>query len=427
MMVGFAIATQKWIVLGTIAGLSLVLVWPVEVALGGFALLIPFDSIAVLGDQSSGQGATTLNWYVGAGAAVILLCVGLAGGRIHRPPTAAVFWGLFIAWGALSVMWALDPDLAMQRLTTAAGLFGLYLVVVSLRATEKELRTVMLLTIMGGVVAALYVTKSFFGGTSYRLTMRASLIAVQHADDPNQFATCLLLPLALATGMFFSFRRQLAKLVMLGPMAAIAMGIFVTMSRGALVAMALMWGIFVVRSGMRWRALAPIPIFLLLLLLMPAMFFTRWDDSRTWSGAGRVGIWMAAAHMLQHYGVAGAGLDNFTVAYNQYAGATSAFEGYGRNAHNIYLTTWGELGIVGLGLLLMAGRTQLRAAARAAKRSMVSRMVASVPCEAACWAMLASGFFLDILWRKVFWFSWGLLAVVLRMQQSNASERDSSV
>ena len=62
MMVGLAIATQQWFVLGAIGGLLLVLVWPVEVTLGGFALLIPFESIAVLGHGSGSPAGTTLNW-----------------------------------------------------------------------------------------------------------------------------------------------------------------------------------------------------------------------------------------------------------------------------------------------------------------------------------------------------------------------------
>jgi hypothetical protein len=39
-----------------------------------------------------------------------------------------------------------------------------------------------------------------------------------------------------------------------------------------------------------------------------------------------------------------------------------------------------------------------------------------VACEAACFGMLAAAWSKDLLWEKVFWFSWILLAIAARVQ-----------
>jgi O-antigen ligase len=95
---------------------------------------------------------------------------------------------------------------------------------------------------------------------------------------------------------------------------------------------------------------------------------------------------------------------------------------YGKGSHNIYLNASAETGIVGLLLLLVAVCSQLLSANREAHSGAKSEGISIVPYEAACWAMLVAGFFLDVLWRKDFWFVWILLAIAIRAKRNELSE-----
>ena len=121
-----------------LAAAPLVFLWPVQVALGAFALLIPFDSATF--SRGDGNTGTTLNFVVGAAAASILIVTALAGRRLQKPPRAALWWTLLIVWYALTYLWAVDPRASMVRLPTAAACLILYLAATSLRVRDMNSR-----------------------------------------------------------------------------------------------------------------------------------------------------------------------------------------------------------------------------------------------------------------------------------------------
>ena len=102
---GVMIASERWLVVAAMLGLLFLLVRPIEVALGLYALLIPFESMTTM-DNSTGPTDTLLR-YVGVVALLVTLGVGRLRGRIIRPPRTALFWSLFILWAAVSTEWAI--------------------------------------------------------------------------------------------------------------------------------------------------------------------------------------------------------------------------------------------------------------------------------------------------------------------------------
>jgi hypothetical protein len=74
-----------------------------------------------------------------------------------------------------------------------------------------------------------------------------------------------------------------------------------------------------------------------------------------------------------------------------------------------------EVGIVGLVFMLAASAAQLWAAHRA--RGLGPRMVVMRAAEAACYGLLATSFFSDVLWHKFFWLPWILVAWGLQERQ----------
>jgi O-antigen ligase len=423
---GVTIANGKWFYLLAIVAVPLVLLRPVEFALGAFALLVPFDSVAAIG---GGQGSSTsLNWFVGGAGAAILLFVGLAGDRLDKPKRTTVSWALFVGWSAITILWALDQKTALSSLPTAISLLIMYFVATSLRITKRELSGILVCTTLGGLAAALYAIYSHYQGISYHsilgmVTMRSSLVIGSRETDPNEFANSLLLPFSLAFGMFLSARRRIAKTALLAAVAIILLSVFLTMSRGGLLSLIVIAVVYVYRLRVKLRVLVPIALGGILLLAAPSLFFKRISEALETGGAGRTDIWVAGLEAAKSYGVFGAGLGNFPVAFDRFAGYATHFEGYTRGSHNIFLNVLVELGIVGLVLLLNAFRNELRGRKFA---DFISPFHSAVACEAAAWGMLAGGMFLDILWRKAFWLVWIMLAAATRLQKS-ASQTPAGV
>lgn len=408
LVVGTFVGEGKWLYLIPLAVLPLVAQWPVEMALGLFAVAIPFDEIAIVG--GGGGGGTSLTFFVGAAATSILCIVGLAQRRFHTPPRSALWWSLFVFWCGVTSLWAIDPDSVVRRMPTAVSLLVLYLLSVSLRITPKERLRIVVLTVLGGCLAAAYTTKAFYEGVSFVSSGRASLVIGDQETDPNGMAASLLLPMSLAIALFFLSQKWIGKT--LAMLAVLPMGfcIFLTMSRGASLALVVIAVIYL-RRLKKWRALAPMSLLLLLLLFVPGPFFQRFGTAADSGGAGRVPIWTAGLEAFKHNWLLGAGINCFPSAYTLYAGAAPRFEGFGRAAHNIYLSTSVELGTVGVILLLLAIGSEFRAV-RHARDEFDPLLVGT---EAAAWAILVAAFFLDVIWVKYFWFSWILLAISAQM------------
>jgi putative inorganic carbon (HCO3(-)) transporter len=401
---GWALAQEDRIllvVLVMIAAIPLVIRWPVLLTFGLYAFLVPFDSVATLSET----GGATLTRLVGILTAAVLLAAGVIERRIVRPPLAVLWWTLFFVWAALSAVWAIDPNLVLRRLPTAISLFLLYLVAVSIKPSRKELYWTCLLVVAGGVAAA--ATGYLFGLEESRLA-RGTLVMGEQTSNPNTLGAVLILPLALAAGGFAGLRNPVQKLLAVGALSVIGVGIFITQSRGALLALAVTMLFFVYRNKVRWQVVVPLAALLVLVIALPATFFaraTRVLTGEDTTGAGRTQIWSVGLAALEHVGIFGAGLSNYTEIY-RFSDAYSPGV-WVKSSHNSYLGTWVELGIIGLVLMLAALASHFLAARAARRTGLEGVLLSSV--EAGCVGTMAIAFFSDSLWGKAFWLPWILL------------------
>lgn len=408
-LLGFTIAQSKWLYSAALALMMFLFLWPVETALGGYAFLIPFDSVSLVG---GGETGTSVTWLAGTGALLVLILTGLAYDRLQPPPHAALWGAGFIAWSAASILWAVNPQQVFRRLPTALSLFFLYLVVLCIQVRKRELSRIALMIIAGGCVASAYASSAFFQGS---LVGRISLEIGNDNADPNQFAANLLLPLSLAIGEFLVSPTKVRRCLMLLATALIGLGVLLTMSRGAVVAIFMMSAVYIRHLRFTGRTLIPVAVLICALAAMPETFFSRFEESSSTGGAGRLYIWQAGLASLQQYAGAGAGLENFEEAYQSYAGWAKRFRGFQRGAHNIYLAIAVELGIPGLLLALLAIRSHLQSVKELQLVFRGKRLpMMVIASQAACLGLLTAGFFLDILWRKSFWLAWIFLALAVR-------------
>jgi hypothetical protein len=405
---GCVVVYGGWIYAIGLAGIALLLRWPVEVALGSFAFLLPFDSISSLDPGATG---TALTRYVGGLSALVLLMVGLATKRLSNPPRAALWWSLFVLWGVATLGWAANPEFAWQRLPTALSLLFLYLIATAFRITKKEMSAVIILAVLGGCAAAIIASRQFYGGAVFQETSRSSLMFGDRETDPNQFAASLLMPLSLALGFLMLSRSWIVRGGAIAAIATLSLALLLSMSRGGLVAALAVIFVYVNRLGVSRRILVAVACLTIFLLFMPHTFFVRLALPDR--GAGRFDIWLASLGLLPRYGFFGAGWSNFVVAYTDIAGNAPKFQGYTRGSHSVYLGMLIEVGIIGLTFLLLAFRSQFREA----------RNRFLVPYLAACWGMVVMGLTLDIVWRKSFWFCWILLAMAVRVRPYDEETR----
>jgi O-antigen ligase len=404
---GVLAACGEWAYAAGVIALPLMLRWPVQFTFGVYAFLIPFDNVSALGAESSGASLTR---YMGFAVILILLSLGLATRRLTAPPRAALWWSLFVFWGALTFGWALDQQIVLERLPIALSLLLLYLVASSFRFTSKEFSAVLVMTVLGACAAAILATYGVFSGASFHNTGRSSLMIGDRETDPNSFSVSLLLPLSLSIGALIQSRRHLVRAGALIALTILGLAQLLTMSRGGLLAIITVVFVYVHRLKLNRRLLLATVSLLLLSVFMPSSFFDRL--SLTDRGGPRMDIWTASLGLLPHHGLLGAGLGNFSVAYYSVAGSATGFHGLNRASHNIYLGTTVELGIIGLAFLFFAFREQLRNACN----------YTLLPYQAACWGMLAAGLTLDVVFRKFFWLCWILLAISTSLSKNNGSD-----
>jgi O-antigen ligase len=414
LLAAIAITQNSWAALAVLAAIPMVLILPVEFAFGLLALAVPFDAVTGIGGSTF-----TVSFLVSAAAGGILLVRMLAGNGVGTLPNAAKWFFVFFAWSAMSTLWALHPQLSNLRLPAAASLIALYLVAVSVRITDREFERIGALVILGGTIAAAVSLLQFARGIN--VAGRASIVFGQAATNSNELAASLILPLSLAVGGVMS-HRGLKRLLLVGASMLLLACTFLTMSRGALVALAVMVAVYFHRRGVDKRLLALLAGGALLVAFAPDLLRTRMQESMSSRAQGRWDIWLVGFEVVKHHGLFGVGLDNFPVAFQEYAGRQQVFRTFSVVPHNIYLQAIAETGILGLFLLVGAFRTQVRDLARAVGALKDSSRTLITSYEAAAWAILTHALVANLLWRKVFWFNWILIAVSVQVARRCCSQ-----
>jgi len=411
-VLGWWVAGNAWLPLVGVLGLTLLVLWPPYVWLGVFFSLVPFDNATAV---STGTSRLTVIWIAGLLALLALLGAALALGRFRLPSRRAVLWLIFIAWQGCSVAWAVDQNVAIERLPTMASLFVFYIGVTCYEFSEREIAGIIRFTILGGCVAAAFCLYLFHAGVFWHNNpMRGTVAFGTQQIESNVFAAGLLLPFSLVIGEFLASRSLGVKVLLSSCTLLIALGIFYTTSRGALLAVIVMGLFYVRKTGISWRALA-VPVLLGLgLLFAPGFLFTRLLESEATGGAGRLYIWQASLAAFRDYFLVGAGLDNSSVVYNHYASSATHFAGLSRQPHNTFLEVAVESGVIGLLLFILVIVAHLSQAWR--REPLVSGVerVRLIACEGAVWGMLVASLFLHLLWFKEFWAAWIMLVICSR-------------
>jgi len=336
-----------------------------------FVALLPFDAVSSL----TSEGGVTVTRLLGLAL--------FAGWIMHlvierkRVRLTRGAWRLlaFVGFAALSVAWAADPGASLRAVITLAQLLILAIMGSNVLREPRDVQRVLdVLLVSTAAVAVLMLGEVNPEGHRLTFTFLGETV------NANFVAATLVFPAVAAIAMgpaggAWGWWRFVA-------VAPIAIALFLTGSRGG--AFALVGGLLIV-AALRRRVGVRLAIgAILLATILPVMVPERTMDRLTsrYSAAeedrlsGRMDIWRVAMAMVEDKPLQGQAYGGFADAFYQYMLTAKVDPEFGRMhsrgnraAHNIYLGTLAELGVVGvllLGAALLAHarglwRTRVRA------------------------------------------------------------------
>jgi putative inorganic carbon (HCO3(-)) transporter len=372
-LVGLAtgVVSKPLVVVGALCGAAFFLV-----ALVAPVVALTIFVIATFLSQISGVGAS-LSVAKGAGAALALAWIYrelVSGQRLSLSPgmRAFTFTALaFVIWGLLSATWATDPHAAITATGRLAQGPLLVLVVVSIVRTQRALLTICIAFICGAALSAL---AGIAGLTSPAQDLAASGRLSGGISDPNYLAAVLVPAIVLSLFLALSVNSTAAR-VAIGLSGGLStIGLFLTQSRGGVIALAVATVGAVAVAGQLRRKVVLVMLIVgafasfYLLLIAPPQSFSHVTAFTSNGGTGRTDLWTVAAKTFEKHPLNGIGAGNFVVVEPKYAvdinsnlpRADLVVQNH-EPVHNTYLHVASELGLVGLILFLLLVGLALRA------------------------------------------------------------------
>ena len=414
-VMGLAIAYEEWkylVILSLPLLIYLSVIKPFMFPFGAYLFLIPFDSVLSVTGSSKG---TTLTKLLGIGTILILMVKGSFERKLQWPDKATLFWALFVILGFASITWAMSAASVISILSTAIGLLALYIVISSYSMDEVEFKTCKWYILMGGVFCSIYAIYSFSSGIFYESSMRATISLDERTTDPNHFAFSLLLPISLGIENIFEERRLKRKALLIAILGMMIFSVIISGSRGGLLGVLVIFLVYIFLIKKRLLLLILIALLgILLIEFTPDYFFERIENTAESGGAGRVTIWTYGLAILKHNWLYGVGLNNFPKAYGEFAHFTPLTTAIYRGAHNTYIQTLVELGIIGFSVMILSIVTHYKLLTQKRPHPDIDRTML----KASLWGILVTSFYLDTIWTKSFWLLWMMIIIY-----NNVTER----
>lgn len=320
-------------------------------------------------------------------------------------------WAWFL-WAALSIAWALSPDLALARVLLLGQQLLMVLVIANVLSKNQNLVEPLL-----GVYAAAAVLAAGLAVAGYYIGQASSsgLSRIEAFEDqsPAHFAASLV-P-AVMLGLFYLTRARswLLRALSATLLVLTALAVLMSGTRSAWVGL-LVGSIFMFDWRSRGRGLVIIVLFVAGIVVYTAQIpflrdfiLDRSSNAIDSGGAGRMDIWKVGLTIAEDHPIVGVGFGNFPQAFTFDAIArTRGLGNYsglyaGRAAHNIFLGSLVETGLVGLTFLSSFMWSIARRVQAGPLNSLIQAIVV---------AYLVQGSFLDITNRKYFWFVVALAA-----------------
>jgi O-antigen ligase len=345
------------IALGLLAPIAFyfAIVRPIVFPYGLYILLIPFDTL--LGVSSAG----TLTKMLGIATGMLLFFYCLRTRHTAAPVSTVWLLAAFLAWMTVSLLWAVNPELAAPWLVTYFGLAMLYAALALTPISLADFRFVLGATVGAFLIAAVVGIVSFHNLpqvnphdlrslADHRLVLRIGAFYI----DPNDYADAFIFPIAIVMTLALRTRWLALKLGGAAILACMTAAMVMSGSRESLIALVVLIAYYAWRSRYRLQMLILSLVISVAAMPFAATLMTRFQSSLSTGGQGRTSIWAVGLTAVKHYGLVGSGIGSFPEVYNRFYLSVAQIYSFGWSAppHNLLLHFWVELGIVGVALAI---------------------------------------------------------------------------
>lgn len=356
-----------------IAGATLVAIgvglWRLEYGLAVLVLATPFAENAPISQPGEAKLRVALTLWAVVLTAIQVGRVLVAEHRLVAPPMA-VGAACFLVAALLAVPIAPDEQEATSKFMLLAGGVVIYLLIGMFLTTWRSLMPVLTALLIIGLVISGHALFQYLADDLSEVGFVSASGTIEYRissffPHPNQLAGFVALFVPLGAGLYRVFESSFAKAASVALVILSVLAVTATFSRGGLIGLAALAFLYV-RNRRAW------PIIAVAFVLIAALAPSVWKDRVANAGklnqpeiATRVDLWGAAGQIFAEHPVLGVGLNNFKVGYvalerpgRSFLPGTSF--GVPETAHNLYLNTLAEQGLVGaaalLVLILSAGR-----------------------------------------------------------------------
>ncbi len=302
-----------------------------------------------------------------------------------RLPAPLLWFGAFVLWAGVSSLLSPGAYFDGDAITDYAKLWLIFLVACNVAQTRTQFYGLIVAWLgiyalypVRGTLFNFMIGHQYFGRYAWNFIF----------ENPNDLAALSLPMFAMAVAVLQGrSQRAWIRLSALAGVVVLPLLIFVTQSRGGILALATMGLLILVQYRRQARGLAVTVLVagVVFLVAPPEVWdrlggLTKAGDTETLrevdvegSAEQRFEIWRVAASIFSDHPIAGVGLGRYPVVHSEYAssGAFLPTARGQRDPHSIYLNILAETGLPGLlcflmmvGIVFVRGRVVIRALAK---------------------------------------------------------------
>jgi O-antigen ligase len=220
-----------------------------------------------------------------------------------------------------------------------------YYVAVGLLRTRKDITTFLAVAGAGAAAFAIGQIVSFVhGAMSHHLDLSAAPAFLN--TSPNDDAMYLEPPLAFALAFALFGSRPRERLCGAGLLVLAGLGLLLAFSRGSYLAVTVLAVVLILSAqSPRWRLRLLGAIAVLVLVAIEIPYVNRRFLTLADSVSNRESLYRQALEMLSHMPITGAGISGYPIRVAPYRPTGDIVHIY---PHDLWLTTWSEIGLVGV-------------------------------------------------------------------------------
>jgi O-antigen ligase len=386
-------------------------------------LLAAYAAALPLSNLGHGQSVTFMKVLGVASAACLLLSMVLK--RTMAPPSRTLFAvSVLMVYAGATILWAIDSAFAFKMYLMYLSYAGLFAVCSLYPFSRRDANIVLGGTVVGALAAGAYGAYMYRHGLQIGTQLRLR-IGYEGADysqtiDPNVLAATLLIPIAILLVLSFRLRFGPATLAAVAALFVLLAAFAVSASRGATIGLGVMW------LYLLWRSKYRIPLIIAVAAAAAAMVASplghRFTQDDWQSADGRFDIWKVAFASLHQYWLAGAGIGNFPLAFQQYYLSVPHMPvDWNRVAHNVLIQSAVEYGVIGVVLIVVLWYFAFRELAQVRSKGIYSDLCVAL--RASILGLFVSGLSLDLMTQKCTWLAFILVTMMRNaLLQSHTAE-----